>query len=312
VDYVDSAEIRVLRGQPNYDEARKKVVPPSAELRSALAEAHIVLAVDLPFDMHLLAPDLRWVQSVGAGVAQLQTCGLDKLGVQLTSSAGVASDPIAEFVIARILAHWKLFPLYELMQRERRWVPTFGRNLAGSVLGIVGFGAIGQAVAWRAKALGMRVLATRRQLQSGSSDPSVDCFYPARDLNEMLELADAVVLCASETPQTYQMFDADTFAAMKERSYFCNVSRGSLVDENALRSALENGRLAGASIDVATVEPLPPDSPLWDAPNLAISPHSAATIERFFPAVWDLFYDNMTRYLAGTPLKNLRGCSYGG
>ena len=311
VDYMDSAEMRALRGQPAHDEARSKVVPPSPELRAALAEAHVILAVDLPFDMHLLAPRLRWVQSVGAGIAQLQTCGLDKLDVQLTSGAGVNSDPIAEFVLARILSHWKLFPLYEQLQRERRWVPTFGRNLSRSVLAIVGFGAIGQAVAWRAKAWGMRVLATRRHLQPGAGDPSVDGFYPVRDLKEMLGMADAVVLCATETPDTWRMFDADTFAAMKQGSYFCNVARGSLVDEQALRHALETGRLAGASIDVASVEPLPPDSPLWDAPNLAISPHCAASLERYYDAVWDLFYDNMARYLAGKPLKNLRSCRYG-
>lgn len=312
VDYMDSAEMRALRGQPAHDDARSKVVPPSPELRAALAEAHIILAVDLPFDMHLLAPHLRWVQSVGAGIGQLQTCGLDKLDVQLTSGAGIASDAIAEFVLARILAHWKLFPVYERLQRERRWAPTFGRNLAGSVLGIVGFGAIGQAVAWRARAWGMRVMATRRHLQPGATDPSVDRFYPAANLKEMLAGADAVVVSAAETPATSRMFDADTFAAMKAGSYFCNVARGSLVDEEALRHALETGRLAGASIDVATVEPLPPESPLWDAPNLAISPHSAASIERFYQGVWELFHDNMTRYLAGKPLRNLRSCRYSG
>ncbi|TAL00276.1 MAG: D-2-hydroxyacid dehydrogenase, partial [Rhodospirillaceae bacterium] len=105
--------------------------------------------------------------------------------------------------------------------------------------------------------------------------------------------------------ETYQMFNAETFGAMKKGSYFCNIARGSLVDEQALRHALGSGHLAGASIDVATVEPLPPESPLWATPNLAISPHSAPSIERYFHAIWELFYDNLTRYLAGKPLKNI-------
>lgn len=312
VDYVDKPEIRALRGQPDYDRARTLVEPPSAELRSALAEANIILAVDLPFDMHLLAPNLRWVQSVGAGIAQLQTCGLDKLDVQLTSGAGIAADPIAEFVLARILAHWKLFDLYERMQREHQWKNVFGRNLAGSTLGIVGYGAIGRAVAWRAKAWGLKVLAARKHLPADSTDPAVNRFYAASELKMLLETSDAVVLSAAETPETYHLFNDGAFTAMKQGSYFCNVSRGSLVDESALIRALQSGRLDAASIDVATVEPLPADSPLWDTPNLAISPHSAATLENFFPGAWQLFYDNMSHFLAGETLKNLRSCSYGG
>ncbi|TAL00322.1 MAG: hypothetical protein EPO08_14075, partial [Rhodospirillaceae bacterium] len=206
--YVDSIDIRAVRGQGRRDEARGKVAPPTPDLRAALAEAHIILAIDLPFDMDVLAPNLRWVQSIGAGVGQLQTCGLEKNNVLLTSGAGIASDPIAEFVLARILSHWKLFSLYDQMQKERRWEPTYGRNLAGSTIGIVGFGAIGSAIAWRAKAWGMRVLATRRHLPAGFADPAVDRFYPPSDLKEMLASADAVALCAPETPETYQMFNA--------------------------------------------------------------------------------------------------------
>jgi len=311
VDYIDEPAIRALRGQPDFEKARGMVEAPSPALLAALGDAHVILCADLPFDMDRLAPNLRWVQSVGAGIAQLQHCGLDKLDVLLTSGAGVAAEPIAEFVLASIFSHWKLFTTLQQMQREHIWKPVFGRDLAGSNLGIVGYGAIGRAVARRAKAWDMKTLATRKHLPAGATDPSIDRFYQAEELKSMLAGSDAVVLCAAETPETYHLFDSETFTAMKEGSYFCNVSRGSLVDEKALIQALEAGHLSGASIDVATIEPLPPDDPLWDAPNLAISPHCSTTLENFTRNVWGLFYENMERFLSGEPLRNLRSCVCG-
>lgn len=311
-EYIDSPEIRALRGQSDFERARDLVKPPADKLRQALAKAHVILCVDLPFDMDQLAPRLRWVQSVGAGIAQLQNSGLDRLpGVMLTNGAGITADPIAEFVLARLLSHWKCFSHLAQQQRQRVWKPAFGRDLAGSTLGIVGYGAIGQAIAWRAKAWGMTVLANRRRVEPGLSDPGVDGFFPLSELKAMLAQCDAVALTAGEGPATYQLFNDDTFGAMKPGSYFCNVSRGSLVDEAALVRALESGRLAAASIDVATVEPLPPDHPLWDAPNLAVSPHCSPTLTNFSRNAWKLFYDNMARFVAGKPLRNLRSCHQG-
>jgi phosphoglycerate dehydrogenase-like enzyme len=301
-EYVETGALRIMRGQPPLDEARKQAPAVSRPQAEALAKAEVMLTLDIPFDTDQWAPNLKWVQAVGAGVGQLQSGGLDKIGAVLTTSAGVASAPIAEFVLARILAEWKLFPALERLQQAQDWTPTYGRNLAGSTIGIVGFGAIGAAVATRAKALGMRVLANRRT--AGASHPAVEKFFPADDLPALLGECDAVVLCAPETPETRGMFDSTVFAAMKRGAYFCNVARGSLVDEPALIAALTSGQLCGASIDVATVEPLPPGDPLWTAPNLAISPHSAASVEKYFQNVWQLFRENMQRYLAGEELVN--------
>jgi phosphoglycerate dehydrogenase-like enzyme len=303
-NYFESSEIRTARGQPPYDEARRMTPPPTAEQREAFGWAHVILGIDLPFDMDVIAPNLRWVQALPAGIAHLQSAGLEKRGVLLSSGAGLVSDPIAEFVLARILAHWKLLPLFDRLQKEHRWRPTHGRNLAGSTLGIVGFGAIGSAIATRAKALGMHVLVTRRHLAPGAAHPAVDRFYALSELHTLLACSDAVALCASETPETRHMFNETTFAAMKTGSFFCNVARGSLVDEAALRKTLAEGHLGAAAIDVAAREPLPPEDPLWDTPNLFISPHSSASIERIFESIWALFLENMKRYLAGTPLKN--------
>jgi phosphoglycerate dehydrogenase-like enzyme len=302
-EYVEPQSLRTLRGQPPFDEARKQAPALTDAQRTAFAKAEIALSLDIPFDIDRVAPRLKWLQACGAGVGQLQSAGLEKIGATLTSAAGVASAPIAEFVLARILAHWKLFPALETLQQEQNWTPTYGRNLAGSTVGIVGFGAIGAAMATRAKALGMRVLANRRT--SGASHPAVEQFYGPADLKALLAECDAVVLAAPETPDTHRMFNRETFAAMKKGAYFCNVARGPLVDEPALIEALSSGQLSGAAIDVATVEPLPKGDPLWTARNLAISPHSAASVEKYFQNVWALFRDNMERYLKGETLVNI-------
>ncbi len=302
-EYVEPQALRTLRGKPPYDEARAAAPALTPAQASAFAKAEIVLSLDLPFDIGQVAPRLKWVQACGAGVAQLQSAGLETIGARLTSGAGVASAPIAEFVLARILAAWKLFPALEKLQQARDWTPTYGRNLAGSTIGIVGFGAIGAAVAVRAKALGMRVLANRRT--AGAKHPAVEQFFSPAELRALLAESDAVVLCAPESPETFHMFNRDLFGAMKKGAYFCNVARGTLVDEAALIEALTSGQLSAASIDVAATEPLPKGDPLWTAPNLAISPHSAASVEKYFQNVWQLFRDNMQLYLAGEPLANI-------
>lgn len=309
-EYVEPGSLRIMRGQPPLDEARKLAPPLSSSQLAALAKAEVILSLDIPFDTDKHAPNLKWVQACGAGVGQLQTGGLEKIGAVLTTAAGVASGPIAEFVLARILGAWKLFPALEKLQQAQDWTPTYGRNLAGSTIGIVGFGAIGAAVAIRAKALGMRVLANRRT--PGAHHPAVDQFMPADALHALLAECDAVVLSAPETPETRNMFNAAAFAAMKKGAYFCNVARGSLVDEPALIAALNSGHLSAASIDVAATEPLPPGDPLWTAPNLAISPHSAASIEKYFQNIWQLFRENMQRYLDGEALVNLISPSFKG
>jgi phosphoglycerate dehydrogenase-like enzyme len=310
--YDENDELRVLRGKPPYDEARRLAPKLTEAQRAAYADADVILTLNLPFDMDQLAPKLRWVQSIGAGVAQLQSAGLEINGVTLTNAAGTASAPIAEFVLARLLEQWKLLPLYADMQRAQNWTPTYGRDLSGSILGIVGHGAIGQAVAQRAKALGMRVLATKRQVKTDLKDPSVDRFFAFNDFEGLLAESDAVILAAPESAETLNLFNAKTFGAMKKGAFFVNVARGTLVNEPALIEALKSGHLSGAAIDVASAEPLPPGNPLWSAPNIRISPHSAATVARYFHAVWDLFLDNMERFQRGAALRNVQSASYVG
>ncbi len=274
------------------------------ERRALWEQAEVVLALDLPKGIDTLAPNLRWVQAIGAGIDHLHDCGLPD-AVVVTNAAGVAALPIAEFVIARLLAVWKRLGDLDALQREHTWKPTFGRVFDGSTVGVVGLGAIGGAVARLAGALGANTLGIRRSYQPGDTSPLTDELFGTDDLHEVLARCDAVVLSAPATPDTENLFDAATFEAMKPGSVFCNVARGSLVDEAALVASLEQGHLAAAILDVTRAEPLPPDDPLWDAPNIFISPHSSTSQDRYQETLFELFADNLVRYARGDDLRNV-------
>jgi phosphoglycerate dehydrogenase-like enzyme len=245
------------------------------------------------------------VQGIGSGYEHIWGAGLDRDGIVVTNAVGVSAVPMAEFVLGRILQMWKRFPEIEDHARRHEWKPAFGRMLAGSTLGIIGLGAIGKALAERAGALGMRVVASRRSWQPGMTAPHVDTLYGPKDLHALLAESDAVVLCAPSTAETRRMIDADALAAMKPGALFVNVGRGTMVDEPALIDALERGHLSAAVLDVTSEEPLPADNPLWDAPNVFVSAHCSATSEGYVERVLAVFLDNLTRYLAGEPLRNV-------
>ncbi|MSO78021.1 MAG: D-2-hydroxyacid dehydrogenase [Acidimicrobiia bacterium] len=304
--YDETHELRSARGTPGAKDQNLRGRAPALTKaqRKAFAMINVAVAIDLPYDVATHAPNLVWVQSVGAGTGQLQSAGLADVGVRLTSAAGVNAVGIAEFALARVLQHWKRLPVLDAARERHEWMPVYGRQLAGSTLGLIGLGAINSAVASRAKAFGMRVLATRRSATPGATALDIDELFPPGDLHAMLVQCDAVVAAVPETPETTGMMDAAAFAAMQQGSFFCNVGRGSFVDEPALIHALESGHLGAAAIDVASVEPLPGDHPLWDAPNLYISPHAAAVPGALFVNLHELFRENLTRFLANEPLRN--------
>src|SRR5581483_5395107 len=251
--YDEPHELRSARGKPDAPDLRDQAPPLTEAQRAAFARLDAAIVIDLPYDVREVAPRLRWVQAVGAGTGQLQSAGLDDAGIVLTSNAGSNSLAIGEFVIARILQHWKRFPEIEDAQRHHEWNQTlYGRELSGCTLGLVGLGHINAVVAERAKAFGMEVLATRRSAGPGATAPNVDEVLPTSELHAMLGRADAVAAAVPETPETIGLMDAAAFSAMKPGAFFCNVGRGSLVDEKALIAALESGHLAGAAIDVAS------------------------------------------------------------
>jgi phosphoglycerate dehydrogenase-like enzyme len=306
IDYQEPNELRRARVLGTVTEELQRLEPLLGEDdREALAEAVAVVALDLPSALLEWAPNLRFVQAVGAGIEWLLARRLDLQGVVLTNASGVASGSIAEFVIGRLLEVWKDIRTIEAQQRERVWRPRWAGEMAGRTLGIVGLGAIGRATAVRARAFDMQVVATRRRVQNEYSDPDVDRLWPLEQLDKMLGHCDAVLLSAPSTPETSDLFDAGRFAAMKPGAVFVNVSRGSLVDEPALVEALRSGHLGAAVIDVAKQEPAPPDHVFWDAPNLYLSPHCSASLDLYPDRLFDLFVDNLGRLARDEPLRNI-------
>ena len=182
---------------------------------------------------------------------------------------------------------------------------AYGRTFRGATLGIVGMGNIGVALAERVRPLGLRVLGSRRTARPGQESPVADALYTPDRLHEMLGLCDIVVIAAPSTPQTHHLIDAAALAAMRPDAVLVNVARGELVDEQALIAALRRGHLEAAVLDVFEKEPLPADSPLWDLPNVYISAHASVSTDRYMDDVFDLFLDNLGRYVRGERLRNL-------
>jgi phosphoglycerate dehydrogenase-like enzyme len=302
--YVEDHGVRAARCQGSLEELRARAPALTDEQRDAFGRAEVLLALDLPVGLGAFAPDLHWVQAIGAGTDHFHGAQLGP-DVVITNAVGVAAVPIAEFVVGQLLAIWKRFDELADQQRRHVWKPAYGRQVSGLTLGLVGLGAIGTAVAERARALGMRVLAARRRPGAEDRPPVVDEVVGPERLHEVLSRVDAVVVCAPATPDTHDLFDAAAFAAMRPGAVFCNVARGSLVDEAALLDSLRSGHLGAAVLDVTRQEPLPADSPLWDTPNLRLSPHSSASLDHYVESVFELFADNLDRYVRGDPLRNV-------
>jgi phosphoglycerate dehydrogenase-like enzyme len=305
--YFEPSELRTAKRdcEPLPETLRALAPALSRAALEALSRAEVLLALDVPEKLHDLAPRLRWIQGAGAGVGQFGESALASRGIQLTNAAGIGAVPIAEFVMGRVIEHWKLFPAIARLQAEKNWKFAPGRLLAGCTLGIVGLGAIGSEVAKRAHAFEMRVLALRRSARPGDTAPNVDELFGPAGLREVLARSDVVVLAAPDTPETRGLIGAGELAAMKRGALLVNVGRGTAIVEDALRAALASGQLGAAALDVASQEPLPPDDPLWTAPNIRISAHSSAGNDGYARRLVGLFADNLSRYLKGEPLVNL-------
>jgi phosphoglycerate dehydrogenase-like enzyme len=286
---------------------------PAAAL-AAIRGAEVYLGFGLPRRLLQEAlsdrpPALRWVHTGTAGVGSLLHPELNEAGITLTNSAGVHAEPMAETVMAMLLHFARGIDFAAAAQAARRWhpepfeqAPPLVREIAGSTLGIVGLGGIGRAVAWRAQALGMHVLAVRRG--SRSAPAGIELLRGDGALDALLGRADHLVLTAPSTAETRGMIDAAALARMRPGAVLVNVARGDLVDEAALCEALSAGRLRAAALDVFSEEPLPPASPLWSLPNVLLLPHVSGTSSRFWRRQNDLILDNIRRYLAGEPLRN--------
>jgi phosphoglycerate dehydrogenase-like enzyme len=303
VPYEEPTELRAARGTGVVVDLAARAPALTPAQRDGMSRIEVALAMDLPPDVASVAPRLRWVQGVGAGVGQLLSSGLADAGIRLTNGVGLSAASIAEFVIGRLLAVWKDFDRLARLQAAHDWGFAHGRTFTGSTIGIVGLGAIGQAIAARLTPFGVTVLGCRRDPNAGPV-PGVDEVVGTDDLDLLSARADAVIAAVPATPDTTDLFDRARFAAMKPGAVFVNVGRGSAVVEADLIAALDDGHLGAAVLDVTRTEPLPADDPLWDAPRLFLSPHAAAAVDRYLENLHDLFRDNVARYVAGDSLRN--------
>ncbi len=252
-------------------------------------------------------PQLRWIQATSAGIGQLAArVGLTSSDVAVTTTSGVHARPLAEFALLAMLMFGKDALRLGREQQAHRWERFAGEEVAGKTVCVVGLGRIGREVARLARALDARTIGTVRELGDRSADDlHVERVATTDQLDELLPETDVLVLAVPHTPLTQGLIDARRLALLPPGAIVVNIARGDVVDEPALVDALRSGRLRGAALDVFAQEPLPADSPLWDLPNVFVSPHSASTVAGENGRIVDLFCENIRRYLDGRPLLNL-------
>lgn len=282
-------------------------LPDYKRVDEEIIAADVVIAWSIKPEQIALAKKLRWIHSPAAAVHQLMFAELRESEIVLTNAREVHGPVVAEHVIALIFALAKKIPQSALLQQKHLWgqqilwdeVPRI-REVAGATLGLIGLGSIGRAVVKNAKALGMRVVAVREHPEKGSEGAD-EVWRPAQ-INEVFRQSDYVVLAAPVTEDTKAIANSERLALMKSDACLINVGRGPLVDESALCAALSAKKIGGAALDVFPKEPLAADSPLWDIPNLLITPHTAALTEKLWDRHYALFAENLRRYLSGENL----------
>jgi D-2-hydroxyacid dehydrogenase (NADP+) len=246
------------------------------------------------------APRLAWFHSFSAGVDHPWFQAMLERGVRVTTSSGASAVPIAQTALLYILALSRDLPGWQRDQADRRWNPRDVEDVSGQLLAVVGLGPIGLELARLGAGLGMDVIGVR--LTPRGDEPCET--WPQGRLDELLPRADWLALALPLVPETTHLIDARRLALLKRTARLLNVGRGALVDEVALASALEGGRLAGAGLDVFEEEPLPGASPLWTLPNVIVTPHSAGTNPGNTRRATEIFLDNLARYENGEALRN--------
>jgi len=277
----------------------------------------------VPDELMRRAPDLKWVQLLSAGADHILRGTLaERASVAVTTASGIHATPIAEYTIGSMLAWAHGFHVTMRAQMRREWKRNSDfmdsvDSLRGKTLGVIGYGSIGRETARIGQALGMRVLALKRNPQdrtdTGWNPPSVGDPHgsiPARwygpdDCVAIMSESDFITVTLPMTPGTRHFIGVREIAAMRPNSYIVNIGRGEVIDQNALIDALREKRIGGAGLDVFTREPLEGDSPLWDLENAILTPHMSGAFKNYNSACCDLFAANLRRYSAGQPLFNL-------
>jgi phosphoglycerate dehydrogenase-like enzyme len=289
-----------------------RIVSPAdpAEVAAMLPEADIVLGFALRRDNFARASRLRWIHVSAAGVGPLLFPELVESDVLLSNGRGLHAVSMAEHALAVILGFYRKLHLARDAQARAEWtqdalwtgLPEF-RDLGGATLGLVGLGSVGRAIASRAHALGMRVIAVRRR--PGANTEGVAEQWGESRLDDLLAASDVVVLAAPLTTATRSLIGSAQLARMRPHALLVNLGRGALVDEPALIAALERGALAGAALDVTLEEPLPAASPLWAMKQVILTPHISGLGPRYWERAMDMFVEHVEAFREGRPLPNL-------
>lgn len=259
--------------------------------------------VPVPWDEVIARGRLKWIQSSAAGLDHCLVPSVIASEIPVTSASGLFADQVAEQTFALLLGLLRGLPTFFRAQQKREFIRRPTRDLHGASVGIVGFGGNGRRIAEVLAPYNCRIVAT--DAFPREKPAHVEAIWPADRLPELLSSVDIVILCTPLNASTRGMIAAKEFATMKPGSIFINVARGQCVVESDLVAALQSGHLWGAGVDVTEVEPLPVESPLWDMPNVIITPHVGAQSHRRADDTTDLLCENLKRYLASEPLLNL-------
>jgi phosphoglycerate dehydrogenase-like enzyme len=280
------------------------------DILAEIGSAEVVFGY-LTAEQFSAAKNLNWIQTLDAGMEGLFNAvpSIVDSDVEITNSRGAGAPMIGEHGVALMLALARQFPRFSADKSAHKWDQDGALGvveyLGNKTCGIVGLGKSGREIGWRAKALGMTVIAVDEQPVDG--DPIVEDVWGTSRLNDLLRQSDYVVVTAPYTAKNENMIGADELALMKSTARIVVTSRGRLVEHNALVAALKSGGIAGAGLDTTIVEPLPADNELWDLPNVIITPHIAGNSEQAHldKRTVDLFAENLGRYVSGQPLVNV-------
>ena len=298
-DYVD-------RLRSTYPDVEIVVSTDRAQLPEVLSGAQLLIGGRLTADLLDRSPDLRWYHTPGAGVDGVLFPELVESDLLMTNNSGVHAPHMAEYLLGTMLSFVRGLPFLMRAQMRHEWgdrreftIYELGRQ----TLAVIGLGDIGQALAWRAKVIGMQVIGSRRHV--GDPPRGVDRIYPPEALHELLAEADHVAITLPLTDETRGLFGAAEFAIMKPTAFIYNIGRGPIIDSDALIAALRGGEIAGAALDVTDPEPLPADSPLWDMPNVMITAHTSGGGPFYWERGIELLVSNIGRYINDEPMLNV-------
>ena len=258
---------------------------------------------------------LKWLHFGATGVDGILFPELAESDITVTKAVGFHSKVTAEHAIAMMLYFERKFAESIKFRESRKWsqreIASQNGTLRGKSLGILGFGAVGQALSEMARVFGMNVSVASRSSKSGEKRPHVHRVYPLSELNELIAQSDYFAVCAPLTKETKGLINRERLSRMKESAIIVNVARGAIVDESALYQALSQKKIAGAGLDVFATEPLPEDSPLFKLDNVFLSPHIAGNFGDYTPLAATDFGVNLQRYLSGKELRNIVDKSLG-